>query len=180
MFRRNLFKFVALNSFKIVCVVSIVLFACVIANAQILQTGKDKAVVQCIQNLKVERTPEQELKLSFRTKESVKAVVRVQKWGSERPEEKPDWLEVGSGHYDPSMQPAAYHIFKIGLSKVDGKIPGGKYRLVLTAGVFKLVEVSWGRVDFVFDHSYECEKEFTTFYKGNPLNNLRLRPKPKQ
>ncbi len=181
MFRRNLFKFTVLKSFKIVWVVSVVLFTCVIASAHVGQMGKEKAVVQCIENLKFEvrspRTGGKYLKLSFTTRERVRARVRVQKWGSERPEEKPDWLEVayGSEYDDVDKQADTDHIFGIGLSKVDGKIPGGKYRLVLNADVFKTTVVDWGRMDDVLVHRYNCEKEISLFKPGNPLNNLRLR-----
>ncbi len=81
--QRNLFKFVALNSFKIVWVVSVVLFTCVIASAQVEQMEKEKAVVQCIENLKVAKFDSgKTLQVSFRTREDVAAEAEVEKWGS--------------------------------------------------------------------------------------------------
>ena len=188
--RRNLFKFVTLNSFKIVWVVSVVLFTCVIANAQItreqMQMGKDKAVVQCIENFKVtakEGKYGKILTISFRTKTAVEAEVTLDKWGSYF-SDKPKWVPVsgnnGLGIAEEGVsQPTENHSFQIGLDYPDALTPGNKYRLYLTARAYKGTFTTSGGIGRSLDRTYSCEREFSLIKPMKSLNNLRLRrPKP--
>ncbi len=188
--RRNLFKFVTLNSFKIVWVVSVVLFTCVIASAQVEQMEKEKAVVQCIENLEVAQHKGEFgkiLDVSFTTQESVEAEVRIEKWGSNYGS-RPEWVRVSSGNRynwvteDGVDQPTDKHSFQIELGDMDANMPGNKYRLQLQARAYKgAVTLSEG-IGRVPDRTFFCKKEFTVRipFDRNPLNNLRLKvPKPK-
>ncbi len=190
--QRNLFKFVALNSFKIVWVVSVVLFTCVIANAQILQTGKDKAVVQCIENFKVtEKKSEfgKILTISFRTRTAVEAEVMIEKWGSYPGRKQTGWVTVARMIAEEGVsQPTENHSFRSGLGVMEANMPGNMYRLYLTARKYIGSVDRYGGIGRSLDRTYSCQKEFTV---GDPtgtptrpmksLNNLRLKgakPKP--
>ncbi len=187
--KRNPFKFATLNSFRILCVISVVLLSCAIASAQSTVTqspkpvkslGKKKVLTKspimrseikkgsmierlaCIQDLKVTSKAGEYgkiLTVSFRTLESVEAKVIVQKWGSMRPEEKPDWRRAHNSHSREWVPEDEYgssritkdHSFRIELDHVDGMIPGNKYRLQLQATTYKATAT---------DHTFFCEKEF--------------------
>ncbi len=189
MFRKNLFKFVALNSFKIVWVVSVVLFTCVIANAQILQTGKDKAVVQCIENLKVTSRAGKYgkiLTVTFTTPTAVEAEVLVEKWGRFSPEQKLGWMPLTANNWiaeEGVAQPSENHSFQIGLEDyLDVKqLPGNNYLLQLKGRAYKgSYSPSYG-IGKTLDREFYCKKEFSLFKPMKSLNNLRLKgAKPKQ
>ncbi|MCA1625443.1 MAG: hypothetical protein LC768_09725 [Acidobacteria bacterium] len=192
---RNLFKFTALKSFKIVWMICVVLLSCAIVSAQSTVTqspkpvkslGKKKVLTKspimrseikkgtmnemlaCIQDLKVTSKAGKYgkiLTVTFRTLESVVAEVSVQKWGSRRPEEKPDWVRVNSlingREWLPELDEygsdrrTKNHGFEIKLDYVDVGIPGNKYRLDLLATTYKDTQPDYGKRD-----TFSCKKEF--------------------
>ncbi len=157
--QRNLFKFVALNSFKIVWMVSVVLITCVIANAQILQTGKDKALAPCIENFKVVAFEPKSVTVSFTTREPRSPTVnRLENW---RDFMGMTWVRVDSRSSRNSNwdSPRKDHRLTIWVN-IGSVAPGEKYKLDISG--------------------CKEEKEFVVpaFKRFKSLDNLRL-PKPK-
>jgi len=172
MFRRNLFKFVALNSFKIVWVVSVVLFTCVIANAQILQTGKDKAIASCIENFKIVGYKPDSITVSFTTSKPLTIRVRsLNKWRYFFGESK-QWVRADNiGYNELYHYQKKDHLFTIPVGAMGTPVRRGqKYQLVIDARNNDAASGS--------DPTFGCSEVFTVY--DPKLNNLRLRPKPKQ
>ncbi len=183
--RRNLFKFTALKSLKIVWMICVVLLSCAIASAQspkpVKSLGKKKVLTKtpimrseikkgsmnerlaCIQDLKVWSKAGEHgkiLTVTFRTLERAVAEVRVQKWGSMFPGKKPGWVTAHSREWVPEGEYGTSpntknHGFEIKLNYVDTNTLGNKYRLELQATTYKDTQPDYGKRD-----TFSCEKEF--------------------
>jgi len=179
--QRNLFKFGALNSFKIVWAISVVLLTCVIANAQILQTGKDKAVAPCIDSLKVLDFTPDSITVSFTTSKPLSTSLHaLSKWrsfiGGEnwvRVDGRADGADIVYSPYESIGEERGYTIEVGAMGKPVRR--GEKYKLTIAAR---------RSADSRLDETFYCEKEFIVrklFKPMKSLNNLRLgKPKPNQ
>ncbi|MDQ3749490.1 MAG: hypothetical protein M3367_10860 [Acidobacteriota bacterium] len=196
--KRNLFKFVALNSLKILCVISIFFLTCAMISAQspkpVKRLGRSKPLpkpieaskiikgginkLDCITNLKAEiiqinTTGSRELRLTFSTLEAITAEVNIQKWGAMRAEEKPDWLYASSnqGAIDENGKSIRNdHSFRIRLNYVDSMVAGNRYRVQLNGATYKGGVTQGGMPTSVPKSTFFCEKEFTA--EPKPITKL--------
>jgi len=174
--QRKLFKFATLNSFKMVWMVSIVLFTCVIANAQILQTGKDHAMAPCIDSIRVLTFTPDSITVSLTPGKFVKGFVNLKglfKWDYNPWGGGKDWVRADGRKdgrdiaYSPSESIGGERGIKIESSR--GVALGDKFQLNIQA--------------LMSDNGIQvCTKKFVVAFKPfKSLNNLRLRgpKKPK-
>lgn len=174
--QRNLFKFATLNSFKIVWVISVVLFTCVIANAQITREQKRQVegnvIASCIENFKIVDYKPDSITVSFTTQKFMSVIVRalavrghyIKVWGGS-PFPKVDTI----GNYRLSDYKTKDHLFTIPV--INGALRIGRRYLL--------------RID-ASNETFTCDPRYWfTMYDPatkpmKSLNNLRLRGKPKQ
>ncbi len=166
--QRNLFKFVTLNSFKIVWAISVVLFTCVIANAQILQTGKDKAIATCIDSLRVVGFKPDSITVSFTTREPMSVKVHgLAMWVRKNAfTGTPAWLTADTiGNYDHlSDIDKKDHLFTIPVR--NGTLTIGRKYLLSIRGSME---------------TPSCDMRYPFTLYSPALKNLRLKgAKPKQ
>ncbi len=175
--QRNLFKFATLNSFKIAWMVSIVLFTCAIANAQITLEQKrqvgDKVMAPCIDSIRVLTFTPDSITVSLTPGKFVKNFLNLKglfKWGDSpwggrgwvRADRRKDGRDIA---YSPSESIGGERGIKIESSR--GVALGDKFQLNIEALMSDGIQV--------------CTKKFVVAFKPmKSLNNLRLRGKPKQ
>ncbi len=174
--QRKLFKFATLNSFKMVWMVSVVLFTCVIANAQITLEQKRQVegsvIASCIENFRIVGYKPDSITVSFTTSKPLSTRVRsLNKWryyfGATKHWVRAD--DIGNNKlYDYQKKD---HLFTIPVGFLGATVRRGeKFQLVIDA---RNNDAASGG-----DHTFGCSEVFTVY--DPKLNNLRLRPKPKQ
>ena len=166
--QRNLFNFTAFNSFKIVWAISVVLFTCVIASAQVGQMGKYKAVASCIENFRIVGYKPDSITVSFTTSKPLSTRVRsLNRWQYGWFTTDKAWVRADNiGNNELRDYEKKDHLFTI---PVMGTITvGKKFQLVIDASNYEDDD----------DRMLGCSKVFTVY--DPKLVNLRLKgPKPK-
>jgi len=175
--QRNLFKFATLNSFKMVWMVSVVLFTCAIANAQVTLEQKRQVegsvIASCIENFKIVDYKPDSITVSFTTREPMSLKVHsLSRRVSRNPfTGGPAIMRADNiGNYVLSDSDKKDHLFTIPV--INGVLRIGR--------MFQLGLDAYNRTPSCdLRYSFTMYDPATRTFKS--LNKLRLKgPKPKQ